>query len=218
MTAGDAVSPDSEADAARERTWTFFAKVLTTAQRKIEQFREERMVLHKEGDTAAEEIDVVQKKIKNEVVLIDSVGSQIYFASGAFKQKDEDEKNLTPAQLKRFWVDAAPLLRDLTLEIHPHVAYHLVQTFEHLLPFAPEEIFLLAAKAIQKSSEAGFQNESLAVPQVVKLIQRVLADHRDIFRKNPDCLTALIKVLDLFVEAGWPEARQLTHRLEEIYR
>ena len=56
----------------------------------------------------------------------------------------------------------------------------------------------------------------------MKLIQRALADHRDIFQrpdsKESECLAALLKVLDLFVEAGWPEARQLTHRLEEIYR
>jgi hypothetical protein len=57
---------------------------------------------------------------------------------------------------------------------------------------------------------------------VVKLIQRALADHCDIFKSNGDneseCLIALLKVLDLFIEAGWSEARQLTHRLEEIYR
>ena len=55
-----------------------------------------------------------------------------------------------------------------------------------------------------------------------QLIQRALADHRHIFQsadsQESECLTALLKVLDLFVEAGWPEARQLTHRLEEIYR
>jgi hypothetical protein len=56
----------------------------------------------------------------------------------------------------------------------------------------------------------------------VKLIQRVLADHRDLFRSDTgqetECLATLLQVLDLFVEPGWAEARQLTHRLEEIYR
>jgi hypothetical protein len=59
----------------------------------------------------------------------------------------------------------------------------------------------------------------VALAAVVKLIQRALADHREIFQdKDSECLKALLKVLDLFVEAGWPQARQLTHRLEEIYR
>jgi hypothetical protein len=83
-------------------------------------------------------------------------------------------------------------------------------------------VFLTATKVITASSSVGYQHESLAVGDVVKLIQRALADHREIFQaadgKESECLVALLEVLDLFVEAGWPEARQLTHRLEEIYR
>ena len=125
-------------------------------------------------------------------------------------------------QLQRFWKESAPLLKALATEPHPHTADHLVQTLHHLLPCAPREVFLLAMKSICTSAEVGFQHESLAVGNVVKLIQRALADHGDIFQsagdKESDCLEALLKVLDLFVEAGWAEARQLTHRLEEIYR
>ena len=110
----------------------------------------------------------------------------------------------------------------LAEEMHPHTAHHVVQTLRHLLPCAPREVFLVAARAITSSSAAGYQHESLAVSEVVKLIQSALADHREIFHSadntESDCLVALLKVLDLFVEAGWAEARQLTHRLEEIYR
>jgi hypothetical protein len=92
-----------------------------------------------------------------------------------------------------------------------------------LLPCSPSEVFLLAAKSIRNSAKrAGFQYESLAVGNVVRLIQRTLADHREIFRSEPgqesECLKALLEVLDLFVEAGWAEARQLTNQLEEINR
>ena len=125
-------------------------------------------------------------------------------------------------ELQRFWRDAEPLLTALANEPHPHTAHQLVQTLYHLLPCAPREIFMLATQSILCSSEeARFQYESLAVGDVVKLIQRVLADHRDLFRSDAgqesECLAALLRVLDLFVEAGWAEARQLTHRLEEIY-
>lgn len=55
---------------------------------------------------------------------------------------------------------------------------------------------------------------------VVRLVERTLADHRDIFRQTAEaeseCVTALVAVLDLF--AGWEQARRLTYRLEEIYR
>jgi hypothetical protein len=78
------------------------------------------------------------------------------------------------------------------------------------MPCAPCEVFVLATKSICTSSATGY--DSLALDAVVKLIQRALADHREIFQdKDSECLEALLKVLDLFVEAGWPQARQLTH-------
>jgi hypothetical protein len=110
----------------------------------------------------------------------------------------------------------------LTEEIHPHTAYYHIQTLTHLLQHAPAEIFLMAAKSIRSSCEAGFQYDSLAANKVVELVQRALADHREIFNRKDstesECLVALLEVLDLFVDAGWPQARQLTHRLEELYR
>jgi hypothetical protein len=148
---------------------------------------------------------------------------QLYFASGAFADKqNKDEDHLTDPQKRRFWTESSDLFDALSAEIHPHTAHHLVETLHHLLSCSPREVFLTATRAISSSSSAGYQHESLAVGDVVKLIQRALADHREIFQsvdgQESDCLAALLKVLDLFVEAGWAEARQLTHRLEEIYR
>ena len=49
----------------------------------------------------------------------------------------------------------------------------------------------LGAKSICTSSATGFQYDSLALYAVVKLIQRALADHREIFQdKDPECLEA----------------------------
>jgi hypothetical protein len=62
----------------------------------------------------------------------------------------------------------------------------------------------------------------LAAGDVVRFVQRALADHREIFRsesgEDSPCMKALLDVLDLFVDAGWPQARMLAHRLEEIHR
>jgi hypothetical protein len=149
---------------------------------------------------------------------------QLHFASGALGENGSQAgKRLTPPQMRRFWKEAAPLFAALSAEPHPHTAHQIVETLYHLLPCAPREVFLLATRSILTSAtKAGFQYESLAVGDVVKLIQRALADHRDLFQseagQESECLAALLQVLDLFVEAGWSEARQLTHRLEEIYR
>jgi hypothetical protein len=216
--------PDAFADQARTRTWSFFSNLLTAAQTKLQQYRKVWDELHKDGKPDAEAANFVQEKIKRTMFLVDGVAMQLFFACGAFDEKNNKEKvALSQTQLRRFWQEAAPLFKALVAEPHPHTAHQIVQTLHHLLPCAPHDVFLLAAKSICNSAkEARFQYESLAVGDVVKLIQRALADHRDLFQNVADqeseCLKALLQVLDLFVEAGWPEARQLTHRLEEIYR
>jgi hypothetical protein len=224
LTAGNAIEPDALADAVRARTWGFFGNLLTAAQMKLQRHRDTWRRLHKDSDPDAETVKPVGEKLDRVTRLVDAIAMQLYFASGAHNEKNEKgEQRLTPAQLERFWREAAPLFNTLVAEPHPHTAHQLVQTLHHLLPCSPNEVFLLAAKSIRESAmQARFQYELLAVGDVVKLIQRALADHREIFRSDvgqeSECLKALLEVLDLFVEAGWAEARQLTHRLEEIYR
>jgi len=223
LTDGDGIKTVTVEETARKRTWGFFGKLLAAAQAKLQQHRDSRQLLHAAGQPSADEVKTTQEAINRTSQLVDGIAMQLYFASGAFadKQNKEDD-HLTEPQKRRFWTESADLFRALSTEIHPHTAHNLVQALHHLLPCSPGEVFLTAARAMTSSSTVGYHHESLAVGDVVKLIQRALADHRDIFQstdgKESDCLAALLKVLDLFVEAGWPEARQLTHRLEEIYR
>lgn len=224
LTAGDGVKQDEQADNARVRTWGFFSNLLAMAQITLKHHRETWERLFKNDQAKTDNGKEVQEKMRRTLLLVDGVAMQLFFASGAFDEKsNKDKVALTWTQLCRFWKEAAPLFRVLVTEPHPHTAHQIVKMLYHLLPCAPSEVFLLATQSIRNSAkEARFQYESLAVGDVVKLIQRALADHRDIFRNDAgqesECLTALLEVLDLFVEAGWPEARQLTHRLEEIYR
>jgi hypothetical protein len=223
LTLDGGLNPAPEIDAARTRTWKFLLNLLKVAQVKLQHHREQWNQVHASGQPSDDVLKPIRQGMDCTMRLVDGIAMQLYFASGAFDEKQgKNEERLSPAQLPRFWKEAAPLFAALAAEPHPHTAYQNVQTLRHLLPCAPREVFLLAAKSICNSAAAGFQNESLAIGEVVKLIQRALADHRDIFQNTDanqsECLESLLKVLDLFVEAGWPEARQLTHRLEEIYR
>lgn len=224
MTAGDPEKPDEKIDALRTRTWRFLLDLLNTVHARLQAARKHWLELKQTGrnDDSAE-VKQNQGNIEQLAQIVDGIASELYFASGAYAEKqNKNEEKLALAQTGRFWTDAAPLLKALAAEPHPHTAYEVVQTLHHLLPYSPEEVFLLAAESIRTSSTAGFQFESLAVPVVVKIVQRVLADHRDILKTHngteSPALTALLEVLDIFVEAGWAEARSLTHRLEEIYR
>jgi hypothetical protein len=58
----------------------------------------------------------------------------------------------------------------------------------------------------------------LAADLVVKLVEQYLAEYRALLREDAECRRTLIEILDVFVQAGWPTARRLTYRLEEIFR
>lgn len=223
LTAGNIAGRDTDSDIKRARTWKFFQQLLSAAQERIQTHRNSLNILREKADQTEGITKPIQDRLSLAVQLVDAIAAQLFFASGAFeKSNTQNNEALSAEQIERFWQEASPLFHALASEYHPHTAHQLVQTLSFLLPIAADEIFLLATKSIQSSAKAGFQHDSLAAAEVVKLIQRALADHREIFRgvngQESECLAALLRVLDLFVEAGWGEARQLTHRLEEIYR
>jgi hypothetical protein len=58
----------------------------------------------------------------------------------------------------------------------------------------------------------------MAVRTMVRIVDRYLAQYRYVFQANAECREALLKILDRFVRAGWPEARRLSYRLDEAFR
>ena len=69
----------------------------------------------------------------------------------------------------------------------------------------------------QSESAAEFIGIRIGVQLVVKIVERYLADYRDIFA-DPDSRKDLLDCLDAFVRVGWPEARALTYRIADIWR
>ncbi len=58
----------------------------------------------------------------------------------------------------------------------------------------------------------------LAVEDVVKLVEIVLADHRDVVKDDEDCLESQLNLLDLFAKTSWSDALKLVWRLDEVFR
>jgi hypothetical protein len=57
----------------------------------------------------------------------------------------------------------------------------------------------------------------MALGEIVKLVERVLADHKDVLRET-GVTNALGEMLDIFVRAGWQQAMQITFRLDQAVR
>jgi hypothetical protein len=142
---------------------------------------------------------------------------EVCFASGAL---DEQRKVQEPdvREKRRFLEEAGPLLDELAEFGFPALSHYLVETLEYLIPVDPAGVFLRIGRVVRAGQIGGYQYESLAVDRIAALIERYLAEYRVIFQEKEECQLTLLDILDVFVEAGWPKARRLAYRLEEIFR
>jgi hypothetical protein len=154
--------------------------------------------------------------------LIDRVGNEVYFASGAFDVKRQGKNKVSNpdkgGKEERFYLESSSLLDELTNVGIARVAHHILETLEFFISIDPRGVFLRIGKVVKAAQQGGYQNESLAADLIVQLVERYLAEYQTLLREDSECRQTLVDILDVFVQAGWPSARRLTYRLEEIFR
>jgi len=162
-----------------------------------------------------------QDKFKLILRLIDGIAREVYFASGAYDSKRQNqsrlEQKLKP-EWERFYWEAGPILDELAKVGYPSVAHYLLETLEFFIPLDPRGVLLRVGNVVRLAREWGYQYEPMAVDLIVGFVKRYLADYRPLLRDDLDCRRMLVEVLDTFVQAGWPEAQKFVYRLEEIFR
>jgi hypothetical protein len=157
---------------------------------------------------------------KSALRLADTVADQLYAASEALqdRQATASEQQLEPssrASTELFRL-AMPLLQQLARVHHPRITHRLVETLAHLAEHDPKRVLLAVHRAVAPGQ--GYQYESMAVDLIISLIQRYLADYRDLVTTDEEVLTALRELIEVFVRAGWPSAITLAYQLPDAFR
>ncbi|KWU48822.1 hypothetical protein [Pseudomonas palleroniana] len=114
-----------------------------------------------------------------------------------------------------FLQENADILKRIGEYAQPHTTYYLLQLVERLVDVDAGMAFDLAISILQSSTRLGYQNDTLGVDLLVKLIGIFLADHKEIF-EDAARRAQLIDCLEIFMDAGWPAARRLLYRLPEF--
>lgn len=149
--------------------------------------------------------------------LIDFIGNQIYFSSGAYDGTNSN-RALDDGARRIFWKESQNAITHLSAVAIPSVAHRLIETLKSFVPFAPAQVFHAISNVIRSAKSWGYQYESLAVDLLVEVIERYLAEQRNLLQEDLQCREELIDILETFVTAGWPSARRLSYRMEEIFR
>ncbi len=152
--------------------------------------------------------------------LADTVADQLYAASGALQERQAtaSEQQLEPSSRANtdLFSLAMPLLEQLARVHHPRITHRLVETLAHLAEHDPKRVLLAVHRAVAPGQ--GYQYESMAVDLIVSLIQRYLADYRNLVTTDEEALTALRELIEVFVRAGWPSAITLAYQLPDAFR
>jgi len=150
--------------------------------------------------------------------VIDEIVMRLYFAC-------KGKEPMSHVQLKEYYYKTKPLLEKiLTFAsdqqsgiLAARTAHNFMEFLSGVIMYDPEGVLHLATGVAQSSKRAGYNLDSMAISETVKLVESLLADHREIFREE-DALRNLVTILDIFAEAGWPEALSLIWRLDVIFR
>jgi len=165
-----------------------------------------------------------RKTAETAVHILNQTAREIYFGSGAYNTRRPEKKGdkqvaPTPEIRRRFLVEMRQILEALSDAAYPSITHHLLETLEALVPDDPVGVFRLVVRALTEGGRTGgYQYENLGADLFVQIIRRYLADFRSVLSQYDDCRQGLMRALDIFVEVGWPKARQLAYELPEMLR
>ncbi len=172
--------------------------------------------------------EIVEQELRNTYSVLDQIISSLYFT---FSHKNNND-NKPPQENEDkdihclIFNEVYPLMQQIAdfandsengLMFAP-TAHYFMQLLTKFLSCDPKRVIMLADGVAKSSERFGYNLDPLAVEDVVKLVEIVLADYQHVVRKDDDCLKSLLNLLDLFAKRGWSEALNLVWQLDEIFR
>ncbi len=183
-----------------------------------------RLSRQERGQTLSEERQVTFRDL---YAVSDETVTRLRFAiEDRKKTPNGDEAPVSDEEYKEFYFRIKPLLEQVLALASDQkngfllapTAHHFMELLAAALVFDLDGVVHMAAGVARASSPLGYNLDKLAVEEVVKLVERVLADYRTEMRQRENILQDILALLDIFADAGWPEALKLIWRMDEVFR
>lgn len=149
----------------------------------------------------------------------------LFFEVAYEKDQSEEPKEKISDELRcRFYIEVKPLMEQVIAFaegenglMFARTAHYFIQLLTSFMTCNPKEVLHLAEGVARSSERFGYNLDSLAVAEVVKFVEIILADHREEVRDGQG-LEDLLNLLDIFAKTGWSDALRLVWRLDEVFR
>ena len=178
-------------------------------------------------NTQLERSEELRDQLQQLQQIVNTLVNGIYFNIGVPRLQgiSKDELQLTEVERQQFYFFVKELLMaisqwaiDDTLGIlAAYTAHHFCELMNEVLKYDPVDVLQMTTNIVRSSQTSGYHFDAFAVKEVVKLADSLLADHQEKLRDNV-VLENLLTLIDIFAEAGWPEALELLGRLPEVAR
>ncbi len=158
--------------------------------------------------------------------VINEAVMRIYFAADVSANlRQRSEFPLDDISRPKFFRDALPILEKiLTFGKTPEAgvllaptAHYFMELLNGVVKYDPQLVLRVAADVIESSRKYDYNLDSMAMKEVVTLVEALLTDYSE-YIQDEASVRRLLNVLDAFVDAGWPDALNLVWRLDEVYR
>ncbi len=158
--------------------------------------------------------------------VFDEVVTRLCFSADVIHHlRQEGNTALSDHQRCNYYSKIKPLLESVldqtadekTSLLFAPTAHRFMQLLNGVITCDPQGVLHMAASVAKASEFDNFNLDPMAVEDVVKLVEAILADHRDSITEGRP-LQDLLNLLDTFTKAGWPAALRLVGRLDEIFR
>lgn len=212
---GDTEKRNPQDEELRKRALELYREFVEIVKPKYIKLRSEQLIPQEERGESDN-----NNGLKHIQETLTEVATQLYYASGALDLKDRSHNREAPKLevRRRFFEETGDLVDSLVeLPISP-LGHHLLEILETQVDFDPLKVFLRIGTIICGGRSERFEFEYQVVDLFVELIERYLSEHREIFQESGEAQQLLLDMLNIFADAGWPNARRLTYRLGEIYR
>ena len=207
----------SDGREAAKRSIVWLGEVITVVASGIKSLR---------ADSAEHGIEERRKELQDLYKVIDEVIMRLYFAVAHEKKRSEVPVEEIPHNLRHgFYDEVKPLMEqviDFALDgqngvMFAKTAFYFMRLLSSFQSYNPKEVLHFAERVARSSERFEYNLDSLAVENVVKFVETLLADYRDEVREG-QALEDLLKLIEIFVKAGWSDALRLVWRLDEVFR
>jgi hypothetical protein len=203
----DYIAPETEPDLQR-RAFQLLAAAADAALRRWTANPKEHL---DEVNLSAEETAELQGALH----IADNVADQIYFASEASHNGDDDVAALGSSH-SQFATLAFPVLATCARTKVAPIVHRVVETFIYLGPLDEKRTLLAVADAV--AGDYGYAGDPLAGATVIPYLKRLLADHRQLVLFDEQGVAAFRHLLSAFASAGNESALEMAFTFADVFR